>query len=197
MWKKNNSFNDSKRRKEEWHYLAVKKLCTLWTIRTSWCFYCLNCCHSFRTENKIKSHKKSCKNKDLCGIVMPSEKDKILEFNQYMKSDKMQYIIYADMESLFRKINRRANNPKKIFNHKNRCKYSLQILNVSNLEISSYRKEAYFISFKNLYEKVLYFFKRTRKKCNWFWIEKNVTVNKRRIKSYQDAKVCYICEKNS
>ena len=25
---------------------------------------------------------------DLCGVVMPSEKDNILEFNQYMKSDK-------------------------------------------------------------------------------------------------------------
>ena len=32
---------------------------------------------------------KVCKNKDFCGIVMPSEKDKILEFTQYMKSDKM------------------------------------------------------------------------------------------------------------
>ena len=31
---------------------------------------------------------------------MPLEKDKILEFNQYMKSDKMSYIIYPDMESL-------------------------------------------------------------------------------------------------
>ena len=31
--------------------------------------------------------------------LMPSEKDGILEFNQYMKSDKMPYIIYADMES--------------------------------------------------------------------------------------------------
>ena len=100
--------------------IILQYLSTLWTMKTSWWFYCLNCCHSFRTENKIKSHKKSCKNKDLCGIVMPSEKDKILEFNQYMKSDKMQYIIYADMESLFRKINRRANNPQKIFNHKNR-----------------------------------------------------------------------------
>ena len=35
----------------------------------------------------------------ICGIVMPSEKDKVLEFNQYMKSDKMPYIIYADIES--------------------------------------------------------------------------------------------------
>ena len=30
---------------------------------------------------------------------MPSQKDKILEFNQYMKSDKVSYIIYADIES--------------------------------------------------------------------------------------------------
>ena len=42
---------------------------------------------------------------------MPSEKDNILEFNQYMKSDKMPYIIYADIESLIRKINGCSNNP--------------------------------------------------------------------------------------
>ena len=35
---------------------------------------------------------------------MPSEKDNILELNQYMKSDKMLYIIYADIESLLKKI---------------------------------------------------------------------------------------------
>ena len=57
-------------------------------------FYCLNCIYSFRTEDKGKSHEKVCKNKDICGIVMPSEKailefKKILEFNKYMKSDKM------------------------------------------------------------------------------------------------------------
>ena len=31
---------------------------------------------------------------------MPSKKDNISEFNQYMKSDKMTYIIYADITSL-------------------------------------------------------------------------------------------------
>ena len=46
-----------------------------------------NCLHIFRTENKLKSREKVCKNKDFCGIVMPSEKDNILELNQYMKSD--------------------------------------------------------------------------------------------------------------
>ena len=43
---------------------------------------------------------------------MPSEKDNILEFNQYMKSEKMLYIIYADIESLIKKIGGCPNNPK-------------------------------------------------------------------------------------
>ena len=42
---------------------------------------------------------------------MRSEKDNILEFNQYLKSDKMPYIIYADIESLIKKIDECANNP--------------------------------------------------------------------------------------
>ena len=60
-------------------------------------FYFLNCLNYFRKENKFRSNEKVCKNKDFCGIVMSSEKDKILEFKQYMKSDKMPYIIYADI----------------------------------------------------------------------------------------------------
>ena len=66
-------------------------------------FYCLNCLHSFRTENKPKSYEKLCQNNDFFGIVMPAEKNKILKSNQYMKSDKMPYVIYADLESLIKK----------------------------------------------------------------------------------------------
>ena len=66
-------------------------------------FYSLNCLHSFRAENKLKSLEKVSKNKHFCGIVMPTQKDNILQFNQYMKSDKMAYIIYADLESLIKK----------------------------------------------------------------------------------------------
>ena len=42
---------------------------------------------------------------------MPSEKDKILELNQNRKSDKMPFIIYADIEYLIKKIDGCANNP--------------------------------------------------------------------------------------
>ena len=35
-------------------------------------FYYLNRLNSFATENKCKSHKKICENKDLCNVVIPS-----------------------------------------------------------------------------------------------------------------------------
>ena len=44
-----------------WYYLPVKKLSTLLrgiTSKHHSDFHCLNCLHSFRTEYKLKSHKK-------------------------------------------------------------------------------------------------------------------------------------------
>ena len=76
-------------------------------------FYCLNCRHSFRTENKLKFYEKVCKNKDIYGIALSSKIDRILEFNQYMKSDKMPFIIYADIEYLIRKTDGCSSNPEK------------------------------------------------------------------------------------
>ena len=42
---------------------------------------------------------------------MPSEDTKILEFNQYQKSDKAPFIIYADLECITEKIDGCKNNP--------------------------------------------------------------------------------------
>ena len=44
-------------------------------------------------KSKLESHKKICENKDFCGVAMPSEDTKILQFNQYHKSDKRPSII--------------------------------------------------------------------------------------------------------
>ena len=55
--------------------------------------------------------KTNLKNKAFRKLVMPLKKDKISEFKQYMKSDKMPYIIYADNKLIIRKIYGRANNP--------------------------------------------------------------------------------------
>ena len=42
--------------------------------------------------------------------MIPSEDTKILEFNQYQKSDKVPFVIYADFECLIEKIDRCKDN---------------------------------------------------------------------------------------
>ena len=111
---------------------------------------------------------------------MPSEKDNILEFNQYVKYDKMPCIIYADIESLIKKWMWRQS--RIFFNTKNRWACSLRIFNINDLGIGSHRKQTYFILQKILHQKVLWIFKWTHKKYNWFWKEKNVTINNSRTK---------------
>ena len=69
----------------------------------------MNCLRFFKVQNKLKSYENVCKNKDICGIVMSSEKDNILDFNHYLKSDKISYIIYADIKSLLKKTDECAN----------------------------------------------------------------------------------------
>ena len=54
------------------------------SIKNNGNLFCLDCLHSFKIKNKLGSHKKVCKNKAFCNVIMPSEDTKILEFNQYL-----------------------------------------------------------------------------------------------------------------
>ena len=75
-------------------------------------FYCLNCFHSYTTENKLKQHRNVCKNHDYYYLEMSKEDTKILKCNPGENSVKVAFIIYADLESLFEKISTCHNNPK-------------------------------------------------------------------------------------
>ena len=89
-----------------WHYVAVKKLSAFLrgiTSKNNGNFYCLNCLHSFRTKNKLESHKIARENKGFCNVNMPSDDTELLEFNQYQKSDKAPFIIYADLVCIIKK----------------------------------------------------------------------------------------------
>ena len=67
---------------KKWHYLAVKSLSALFrgiTSNNNGDFYCLNCFHSYRTENKLKKHEKVCNDHDYCCVEMPDEFNKMLK----------------------------------------------------------------------------------------------------------------------
>ena len=92
---------------EKWHYLTVKNLPGLLKGITSTHekdFYCLNCFHSYRTKNKLESHKKICENHDYCHVEMPTKDNNIIKYNHGETSMKVPFIIYADLECLLEKV---------------------------------------------------------------------------------------------
>ena len=98
---------------EKWHYRAVKRLSGLLrgvTCNNNGDFYCLNCFHSYKTENKLDKHKKICENHDYCHVEMPNEDNKIIKYNQGEKSIRPPFILYADLECLLEKISTCYNN---------------------------------------------------------------------------------------
>ena len=91
--------------REKWHYFAVKNLSAFGD------FFCLNCFHSFATENKLQLHKEAFENKDFCTVNIPSADTKILQFDQYQKSEKASFIIYTDLDVKQKRLMDAKNNP--------------------------------------------------------------------------------------
>ena len=58
------------------------------------------------------------KNNDFCHPKMPDESNKILKYIPGEKSLKVPFIIYAELECLFQKINTCSNNPDKFYAEK-------------------------------------------------------------------------------
>ena len=99
---------------KKWHYLAVKSFSALLKVITSnhkGDFYCLNCLHLYRTENKLKKHYNVFENYDYY-LEMPKEDNKILKYNYGEKSMKVTFIICADLEPLLEKMSTCHNNLK-------------------------------------------------------------------------------------
>ena len=99
---------------ENWHYIVVKSLPGLLKGITSSHnedFYCLNYFCAYTTKNKLQEHKNISENNKYCHVEMPNEETKIVKYNQGEKSIKSPFIIYANLECLFEKMNTCYNNP--------------------------------------------------------------------------------------
>ena len=112
---------------KKWHYIAlkseptddgfncpIKSLSRLFrgvTSNHNGNFYCLNCLHSFRTDNALEKHERLCDNNDYFTIEMPTKFNKILKYNHGEKSLRTPFAIHADLECLLLKQQSYQNNP--------------------------------------------------------------------------------------
>ena len=93
---------------KKWHYLAIKNLSALFqgiTSKHDGDIYPLNCLHSFRTKSKLKKYKSVSKNHKYRYIEMPKECYNMLKLNHGEKYMKVQFIVYADLESFLKNRN--------------------------------------------------------------------------------------------
>ena len=161
-------------------------------------FYCLNCLHSLATGNKRESQENVFeKKKDFCNTVMPSEDTKILEFNQYQKSDKAPFVICSDLECLIKKIDGSKNNPENSFTAKVGkhipSRFSIcTMLSFKSIEnkYDVYRgkgcRKKFCESLRELAIKIINFKEKTMK-----------LLRKEPHKSSENSKICYICEEKN
>ena len=183
---------------QKWHYLVVKNLSRLSRGITSnhkEDFYCLNCFHSYRTENKLEAHKTICENHDYCHVEMPTKNNNIIKYNHGEKSMKLPFVIYADLECLLEKMSTCINNPNEssttkinkhtpsgysIFTH---CSF-----NESKIKLNYYRGKDCMKKFsKDLREhasKIIYYENKTM-----------ISLTTEEKIYHTKQKICYICKK--
>ena len=181
-----------------WHYLAVKSISGLLrgiTSNHNGDFYCLNCFHSYTTENKLRKHKRICENHDFCHLKMPDESNKTLKYVPGKKSLRVPFIIYADLECLLKKINTCQNNPEKSYTEKKAVHkpsgYSLLTcysFDKSKNERKYYRGKDCMKMFCNNLTK------QANKIIN-YEMKEMIPLTNEEEESYENQEICHICEK--
>ena len=126
---------------------------------------------------------------------MPSEKDNILEYNQYMKSDKISYIIYADIESLIREIDGCANSLEisSIIKKAEHIPYGYSMSTIWEFDHIENKQTLY--CGKDCMKMFCESLREHAKNIIDFEMKKMSPLPKEELKSYQNANVYYICGK--
>ena len=68
---------------DEWHYVSAKSLSRLSRAlfsKNNGDFYCLNCLHSYGTENNLEKHERLYLDNKYCHIKLPKKGKNILSY---------------------------------------------------------------------------------------------------------------------
>ena len=93
---------------ENQHFTWIKAMSRLLTSQTNTDahkrHYCLRCLNSFHTAESLQRHTTHCSSHEAIRVELPNEESNILSFRNHNHSMKTPFVIYADFESITRKI---------------------------------------------------------------------------------------------
>jgi len=74
-------------------------------------FYCERCLHGFLSQQKLEAHEVDCAQVNECRVTMPKvfedksgNKGHIVKFKNFGHKTKVPFVVYADFESLLKKV---------------------------------------------------------------------------------------------
>ena len=79
--------------------------------------FCLRCLNSFKSKKSLDDHKEYCYNNECVKTIMPEE-GTILRFKNFLHSEKVPFIVYADTEALIKEMHNCDPNPQKSYTKK-------------------------------------------------------------------------------
>ena len=196
---------------EKWHYTALKSeptedgfirpaksLSRLFrgiTSNLDGDFYCLNCLHSFRTENTLKKHEELCENNDYCCVDMSTKLNKILEYSHGEKSLKTPFVIYIDLECLLLKQQPCQNNPNESYIERKAihqpCGYSIDLVR----SFDSKEDKHSFYRANDCIKKFYNELKELGTKVVSYEQKEMTPLTTDDVFLYESQKVCYICKR--
>ena len=78
---------------------------------------CLNCLSSYKCKKSLDEHKEYCYNNECVKTIMP-EPGTFLRFKNFLHSEKVPFVVYADTEALIKEIHNCDPNPQKSYTKK-------------------------------------------------------------------------------
>ena len=106
---------------ENSHYCLINNISALLASQTNdhkgTRHFCLRCLNSFKCKQSLDKHKEYCYNNECVKTVMP-EKGTYLKFKNFVHSEKVTFIVYADTEALIKEMYNCDPNPNKSYTKK-------------------------------------------------------------------------------
>ena len=106
---------------ENAHYCLVNNMSALLASQINnhkgYRHFCLNCLNSYKSKKSLDEHKESCYNNECVKTIMP-EPGTYLRFKNFLHSEKVPFVVYADTEALIKEIHNCDPNPNKSYTKK-------------------------------------------------------------------------------
>ena len=158
-------------------------------------FYCLNCLHTFRTDNALKGHERLCDNNDYCHVEMPTQGNKTLKYNHGEKLLKVPFTIYADLECLLIKKQSCQNNPNESYTERKAmhepCGYALSLIS----SFDSRENKHDFYRGKDCIKRFCSDLKELATKIINYEEKEMIPLTDNENKFYNEQEECHICQK--